>query len=593
MTRVEKRYIAIQRILRRRNYGFQKVINSYTDEIVRATFTKKSTDELARKLYSDLTAGRKESLEDVFKPLNERMDKLFTKLSKIFSTLLLQGSRKVFSAKGSPLELRVPSYAKEIEALKNENMKLVKGVTDEQRAFLVRKVSDGIKQGKTYSAMADDILKETEFFTRNRAKLIAFNESHKAHTIAMEKTMVENGITKYQWLTAGDDRVSDICQSLHRQVFTFGKTGLMNWKDAKGKVVKIHKSPRPIRDSHIRCFDKETEVLTNEGWKYFKDLKGTEDIFSLNPETNECGWQGIKKQVSYLYEGDLLHFKNNYNFDIVVTPNHQIWYYNKKGKLKVSDAEDVAELGYFKFPRIAEWNSNKDKIIVEGKEYDGVKFCRFLAWYLSDGSCTKRESYYQASIHQESNREDLRNVLQDSGIGFYETKDKFYLRGKELKKWLYGLGKSKTKFIPKELKGLSKRCLTAFVKEYLKGDGNVQKPCNFGTEESWTFFTQSDKLASDFAELLIKIGYYASYYKEKGRVIKFKNGTYKCGDLWRIRKCSKQTVFNSYYGEVKPFPYNDYVYDVELNDWHILYVRRNGKCHFSGNCRCVTIAVTD
>ena len=253
MTRTERRFIAIQRILRKRNYGFKKVIDSYTDDIVRATFTKKATDELGRKLYSDLTAGRKESLEDVFKPLNDRLDKLFSKLEKMFSTLLLQGSRKVFGPTGKPLELKVPSYTKEIEALKKENMKLVKGVTADQRAFLVRKISDGIKQGKSYTQMADDIVSETESFTKNRAKLIAHNESHKAHTIAMEKTMVENNIKKYQWLTAADDRVSDICQSLHREVFEFGKTGTMKWRDIKGKVVEIHKSPRPIRDSHIRC----------------------------------------------------------------------------------------------------------------------------------------------------------------------------------------------------------------------------------------------------------------------------------------------------------------------------------------------------
>jgi SPP1 gp7 family putative phage head morphogenesis protein len=101
--------------------------------------------------------------------------------------------------------------------------------------------------------MSDDIVSEIDNLSKNRAELIADNEAHKAHARAQEDTMRENGIERYQWLTAGDDRVSPICQSLHRQVFEFGKTGTMNWKDVNGKTYVISKSPTPIRSSHIRC----------------------------------------------------------------------------------------------------------------------------------------------------------------------------------------------------------------------------------------------------------------------------------------------------------------------------------------------------
>src|SRR3990172_6470630 len=33
------------------------------------------------------------------------------------------------------------------------------------------------------------------------------------------------------------------------------------------------------------CFDKETEVYTDQGWKLFSDLDKTEKILSLNPKT--------------------------------------------------------------------------------------------------------------------------------------------------------------------------------------------------------------------------------------------------------------------------------------------------------------------
>jgi hypothetical protein len=39
--------------------------------------------------------------------------------------------------------------------------------------------------------------------------------------------------------------------------------------------------------------------------------------------------------------------------------------------------------------------------------------------------------------------------------------------------------------------------------------------------------------------------------------------------------------------------YDDKVYCVELPKWHTLYVRRNGKCTWSGNCRSTTAPVLD
>ncbi|MCK4521516.1 MAG: hypothetical protein KAU20_03000, partial [Nanoarchaeota archaeon] len=54
-------------------------------------------------------------------------------------------------------------------------------------------------------------------------------------------------------------------------------------------------------NQEIECYDDETEILTENGWKYFRELEN-EKVMTLNPETHEKEWQlPTAKQV---YEHD-------------------------------------------------------------------------------------------------------------------------------------------------------------------------------------------------------------------------------------------------------------------------------------------------
>jgi dCTP deaminase (EC 3.5.4.13) len=47
------------------------------------------------------------------------------------------------------------------------------------------------------------------------------------------------------------------------------------------------------------CYDEDTEILTLEGWKKFKDLKDDEIVATLNPNTNELEYQKIVKKQKF------------------------------------------------------------------------------------------------------------------------------------------------------------------------------------------------------------------------------------------------------------------------------------------------------
>lgn len=72
------------------------------------------------------------------------------------------------------------------------------------------------------------------------------------------------------------------------------------------------------------CYDEKTEILTLNGWKYFKDLNDGEIVATLNPKTHVLEYQKIADKISYDYDGKMYRLKNR-GVDLLVTPNHNLY----------------------------------------------------------------------------------------------------------------------------------------------------------------------------------------------------------------------------------------------------------------------------
>lgn len=76
-------------------------------------------------------------------------------------------------------------------------------------------------------------------------------------------------------------------------------------------------------DDYTRaCYSEDTETLTENGWKYYYEVKPGERIATFNEETWELEYR-LPSAGPFVYEhhGDMIHFKNR-NADILVTPEH-------------------------------------------------------------------------------------------------------------------------------------------------------------------------------------------------------------------------------------------------------------------------------
>jgi len=76
---------------------------------------------------------------------------------------------------------------------------------------LAQIVSDGIKNKRGIGGLASDIRKEFPDMTTERARFIAHNETANALSQASLDSMKDMGIGGKEWVTAGDDRVCEIC----------------------------------------------------------------------------------------------------------------------------------------------------------------------------------------------------------------------------------------------------------------------------------------------------------------------------------------------------------------------------------------------
>lgn len=346
------------------------------------------------------------------------------------------------------------------------------------------------------------------------------------------------------------------------------------------------------------CFDKETEIYTDKGWIFLKDLDKTENVLTINTENRRIEWQKPITYIKQKHNGKLVHIKAN-NMDIMCTKEHNLLvkkcWDRKLGRdnLKLIEAQNIGTGD--QIYRGAKWDGESPEYIeIEGIKFKSKFFVKFMAWYLSDGSTTKRsENSYQIKVSQETHKDILNKDMQDCPIKWYQAKDYIGINNTKFGEYLYEIGKCNNKYIPNIIKGLSVELIRLFLDRYVICDGHKSKPQlkdnGHYSKSLNSYFSTSKRLIDDLGELILKVGCYPSFSldKNKGKVVKFRNGEYTLNhDLWRVReiKCLYFNIFKKkHYKEVE---YNDYVYCVEVEKYNTLYIRRKGRCYWSGNCRC-------
>ena len=333
----------------------------------------------------------------------------------------------------------------------------------------------------------------------------------------------------------------------------------------------------------FNCFDKETEVLTNNGWKLFADLTEEDLIYTINRETRISEWQKPINYFKKFYNGKMIRAKS-FISDLLITPNHNMLFYQQHNKsLRFKEAKDINTTSHIQYAG-QEWVGNDKEYITIGKTQVKAKvFCRLLGYYLADGSIHDGNSIKIA----QQNNDEMWAKLQELPYKLWRDNNKILVRDRELHDLFKQLGTCEKKYVFSWVKELSKECLTEFLEAFNYTDGYKSKPKTINgylRKPHKTLFTVSKQLCADLCEIALKCGYRPKVQvrKDKGKEIDFRNGRYTLNyDLFVIH-LNYNTSFK--YKTITEEDYSDYVYCVEVPN-HTLLVKRNGFIQWCGNCR--------
>lgn len=363
--------------------------------------------------------------------------------------------------------------------------------------------------------------------------------------------------------------------------------------------------PTIITAVHPFCYDDKVEVLTNKGWKFFKDLDKTELFLSINPETGEGEYVPAVAWINQYYEGDMVYRKSKC-FDLANTPNH-VHVGRKHGQKHISLVNESDIKDNFSFlSHIPSWKGiDIPFIVIDNKKYDTNLFCEFLGYYLSEGSFTewgdKNRTIPRRRVNISQKKSEAKEKIIKCCRALFKnvivTKERIEFNlnkenDKDLIHIIRSFGHAHEKYVPDFIKELSPKYIKIFLDAFLLGDGTVHRGVlydGYQCKPQRIYSTSSVKLKDDLGELLLKVGKCPSF-KNRGKSIyhckKQKKDYLARYDQWNVAELNSKYRYGKVMKkEIKP--YKGFIYDVELEKNHTLVVRRNDNVCVSGNCRCL------
>ena len=311
----------------------------------------------------------------------------------------------------------------------------------------------------------------------------------------------------------------------------------------------------------FNCFDKETKVLTNHGWKYFYELDKSDLVYTLDIKTKQSYWNKPINYFKKYYEGKMIHAKS-YISDLMITPNHNVLYFSQFNKeLRFREAKDIVKTNY-QYAGIEWCGSIIPYVPVGDKKVESKLFCRLLGYWLADGSIHSNNAIKIA----QQNNDYMWEQLQGLPFHLWRDKNKIVIYDKALHDLFKPLGNCSTKYIFNWVKELTKECLNELLEAFIYTDGYTHKPSTINghpRKPHKIVFTTSKQLCADLCEIALKCGYRPKIdiAYNKGKTQEFKNGTYTMNyDLYNIHlNYSTNFMFKT----IEQVDYKDYVYCVD------------------------------
>ena len=351
----------------------------------------------------------------------------------------------------------------------------------------------------------------------------------------------------------------------------------------------------------IGCYDEKTEVMTNSGWKFFKDLnKDIDKILTVNKETKKLEYQNYTDYFEKYYEGEMHHYKQNKfkNLDLLITPNHnmlvskdynsEVWMLKQSKDIKSKVSLPRITSGYDQY--------NDNFINFNGKNYDLTIFCELIGFFIGDGTLyldsleAKKRAYELSFILKRQNKIlYLEKLLKDLSIDykkyFIKTRKTYCFRFYNKEMYLFFrkfYNSDNKKIIMRDFfNKLSLEQNKGLLQGLLNSDGHVKNNCA-------TFYTSSEELKNNVEEVILKIGYsFRTSFRQRNIFFKKENKNI-ISNSYEIY-IQKENFIHNLNVKKETIFYKGKIYCVTVPN-HTMFVKRNNCVSISGNShRVVTL----
>lgn len=320
------------------------------------------------------------------------------------------------------------------------------------------------------------------------------------------------------------------------------------------------------------CFDDQTEVLTNSGWKKYFEVKHGDKIASYNMDTQEITFNYPIVRIVKDFDGELnIHTGM---LDMAITDGHRLVWFNQYKKMFIDKFSDLPKSTSKILIPVAGKNLNTEYNISD----DEIKL---LAWTLTD--CHVSKVYNSVVYYQRlTNHKAIQDILDNLHIDYRKTirhRNITQICGKTLKKqcepsvefsvrskdskYIKSLLNKNPKAIPDYVKNFSKRQFDIFLQTIINADGNTRK-------NNAAIYKHKEFL--DDLQTLCILNDYRAYISE------YRENCFKLAISWNVTTRETSTL------RFKKKPYTGKVWCFTTIDDTIV-VRRNGKSYITGNCR--------
>ena len=361
--------------------------------------------------------------------------------------------------------------------------------------------------------------------------------------------------------------------------------------------VELHKPVRKFEydwDGYlIRFKHKSLDLLVTPNHKMVVERRGKYKLveaqdFDVNNDMipKYSDWKGIEEEYFYLPPVEILKGIGPHSrFSRDEIEEIRITYANGESIYKLAEKYNCSPATITNVITKENYGQeNRSKVIGETEPLK-IKMDDWLAFFgiwLAEGSVDNeniaKDHGYRVFITQikQDTREEIKHLLDKLPFNYSIDEKGFVITNKQLWNYLRQFGHAHDKFIPDEIKKLSKRQLSILFDWMLKGDGQIRK-----TTGQINYWTASKRLADDLQEIVMKLGWVATISTRKKKIAKIDGREIKSSIVYTVG-VQQSKHYRLRKDDISLEYYKGKVYSVEVPN-HTLFVRRNGKATWCGN----------